>query len=343
VYDVLDEGQSPHMNESDARTDQLRHVSFVGRPTTTPPRPAPRAKPPASPAGKEVVARRTHPPGQFISWVLERAGLVAESYRGEPLGRRVSACLRALHATTEQQGRQILEQRPELLPSAVSALLIGVTSFFRDAAVFDALRAEVLPDLAARGRALRVWSAGCSNGAELYSLAILLAQAGLLEVHGHKSFLLGSDCRHDAMEQARAGLYSSKDLENVKPSDRDRCFDGVGTLWRPIEALRRGVHWKVSDVGRRIEEGPWDLVLWRNMAIYLQPDSAAVVWRGLASVLAPRGVLVVGKAEQPPAELPLICISRCIYHSCPRGGGHARGSGPRPTSHKGPRATEKSE
>jgi chemotaxis methyl-accepting protein methylase len=251
----------------------------------------------------------------FITWVFERASLAVESYRGAALGHRLSACLRVLHANTETQARQILEERPELLSAAVSTLLIGVTDFFRDAQVFEALRTEVLPELTARGHPLRIWSVGCSSGAELYSLAILLAKEGRLEC----SFLLGSDCRRDAMEQAHAALYDSNELRSVEPSDRQRYFDHVGNSWRPVEPLRRHVHWKVSDLGRRIEEGPWDMILWRNMAIYLKAEVAASLWRGLTSVLAPQGVLVVGQAERPPVDLPLTCVSRCIYRACVEG------------------------
>jgi chemotaxis protein methyltransferase CheR len=296
-------------------TDTLSHVRFVGRPTIAMSRSPRQGKPPL-PAAKPVVAHPSEPPGQFISWAFERAGLAVESYRGEPLRRRLSACLRALHAHTEAQARRILEQRPDLLPAAISALLIGVTEFFRD---FETLRTEVVPELALRSRPLRVLSAGCSNGAELYSVAILLAQAGLLE----DSFLLGSDCRQDAIEQAQAALYNSNDLRKIDPSDHRRYFEKAGNLWRPIEPLRRHVHWEVADLGRRIEEGPWDIILWRNMAIYLEAEAAASVWRDLASVLAPDGILVVGKAEQPPVELSLIYVRRCIYRACSRASGRA--------------------
>ena len=319
-----------------ALTDALSHVRFVGRPTIAAPRTPTRAKPP-SPTVKPAIARPSKRTDQFISWVFARAGLTAESYRGETLERRLSACLRALHANTEARARQILEQRPDLLPAAISALLIGVTGFFRDAPVFEALRTETLPELTTRGRPLRVWSAGCSRGAELYSLAILLAQVGLLE----DSSLLGSDCRHDAIEQARAALYNSNDLQKIEPSDRRRYFDEAGGLWRPIEPLRRHVHWKVADLSRRIEEGPWDMILWRNMSIYLKAESAASMWRGLTSALGPEGVLVVGKAERPPVELPLTCVRTCIYRACPRdGGGRDPGPSSRPTSHRSPRAPE---
>ena len=224
----------------------------------------------------------------------------------------------------------MLEHRPELLPAAVSSLLIGVTSFFRDESVFDTLRTAVLPKLASQGRPLRVWSAACAGGAELYSVAILLAQAGMLE----GSFLLGSDCRSDAVEQAQAAIYSSDDLKNVEPADRRRYFERAGALWRPTEPLRRQAHWRVTDLCRGVEAGPWDIILWRNMAIYLTPEAASTVWRGQAAALAPGGVLVVGKAERPPVELELVNAGRYIYSRGCATGRQNRRPATRPTNHR---------
>jgi chemotaxis methyl-accepting protein methylase len=311
------------MNEQISGTDALRHVRFAGRPAASVPRHARRARS-IPPAALPLDAIPSEPPGQFVSWVFERAGLAVEGYRGEPLARRLPACLRTLHAHTQDQARQILEARPELLPAAVSALLIGSTDFFRDAHVFETLRTDVLPKLA--DGPLRIWSAGCSGGAELYSMAILLAEAGLLE----RSFLLGSDCRHEAIVEATAALFSSGNLENISAPLRRKYFDEVGGLWRTVEPLHRRVQWKVADLGRRIEPGPWDMILWRNMAIYLKAEAAAAIWQGLASVLSPGGVLVAGRAERPPPGLPLICIGRCIYLACPREGGRIRGPRTRP-------------
>jgi chemotaxis protein methyltransferase CheR len=322
-----------YMNDSGSSEDPLRHIRFTGRATVPAAHSAKRAKGHTGPAKS---ARNSEQPGPFISWVLHRAGLAAESYRAQPLQRRLPACLRALHAHTEDQARETLDQRPELLPAAISALLIGVTDFFRDEPVFDLLRKQVLPDPALRARPLRVWSAGCSSGAELYSVAILLDQAGMLE-GGH---LLGTDCRQDAITYAKAALYNSHELRNIEPSPRHKHFEPVGALWRPIEPLRRHVHWKVADLSRGVEKGPWDIILWRNMAIYLTAEAAGAVWRGLVSVLADGGVLVVGKAERPPVELPLSCVGRCIYRAAPRGRGH--GCGAQSKNHRGPRASEKS-
>lgn len=324
------------MHERGGSEDALRHVRFAGRPISAarPPRRPPRLSSPAA----SVAAPTSELPGPFVSWVLHRAGLDAASYRGQPLERRVSACLRALRAHSEAEARQILEDRVDLLATAVDALLIGVTEFFRDGAVFEALGTEVLAKRASRGRPLRVWSAGCSTGAELYSVAILLSEAGLLK----GSFLLGSDCRHDAIERAKAALYNADDLRKVDPSDRPRHFEKAGSLWRPAEPLRRHVHWKVADLDRHVEPGPWDMILWRNMAIYLRAGAAASVWRRLESALAPGGVVVVGKAERPPAELRLICVRRCIYRAWSRDDGHDSVPAVRRTVHRNSKASETS-
>ena len=271
----------------------------------------------------------------FISWVLGRAGLDAAAYRAQPLHRRLPACLRAMKVGSTHAARALLERKPRLVTSVISLLLIGVTEFFREPGVFEILRTQVLPEMARHNRRLRVWSAAASTGAELYSMAILLGEAGLLE----RSYLLGSDCRGDAIERARLGLYDATMLDLVPCTTRDKyfvpvaedrgagcnlqshgytgrlatCPQPVGQRWRPVEALRRQVHWKVADLLAGVEHGPWDIILWRNTAIYLEPCPAETIWRRLAAVLSPQGVLVAGKADRPPHDAGLTHAARCIY------------------------------
>jgi chemotaxis methyl-accepting protein methylase len=255
--------------------------------------------------------RSDDPPDEFIAWVLARAGLDATAYRTPPLVRRLPACLRALKASTPDAARSMLERTPDLLAPALNALLIGVTTMFREPEVYQFLRAEILPAWSVRSDALRIWSAACSSGDELCSMAMILADAGLLE----RSYLLGTDCRGDAVAQARAGLYEAAALGPMGKEFRDRYLERAGRGWRPVEALRRQLHWKVADVLSGVEAGPWDMILWRNAAMYLNANNAETVWRQLASVLRDGGVLVVGKAERPPLELGLKHVGRCVYRS----------------------------
>ncbi len=288
--------------------DILQNVRFAGRPRLEL---AGSGKPSKRPSMEEKVVPVRFPERhhQLISWIFKRAGLNIDIYKCAPLQRRLSACLRALHAENEVHARQLLEQNPDLLPKAINTLLIGVTDFLRDSSVFDELRTMVLPRLAPRPRPLRVWSAGCSNGSELYSMAILLAQVGALE----GSYLLGSDCRRDAVAHARTGLYSPDNLQNIAPAERRSYFNKIGNFRQPIEPLRRHVHWKVANLEQCIEEGPWDIILWRNMAIYLKTEAINLIWQDLVSTMTSEGVIVLGRAERPPAPLPFVKVGRCIY------------------------------
>ena len=290
----------------------LRHVYFEGKRTsgTVGNRKPGNHEPSAQPSAPVSDHTPEHP---GIAWILEQGGLDLSAYRREPLARRLPACLRAIKARSMDHAREILENRPELLPAAISSLLIGVTEFFRDPPVFEALRTRVLPGLTRPSPPLRILSAACSTGAELCSVAILLAEAGILD----RAFLLGTDCRTDAVERSRSGLYEPSALATVKTGIMDKYFEANGDYWSPVGALQRKMHWKVSDINHEVEDGPWDIILWRNTAIYLNPSAAEKVWRQLVTTLAPGGFLVTGKAERPPVGLNLVQTSRCIYRKGP--------------------------
>jgi chemotaxis methyl-accepting protein methylase len=183
------------------------------------------------------------------------------------------------------------------MPRALDALLIGVTEFFRDAAVFASLRDDVLPALARTGRPLRVWSAACSTGAELYSVAMLLAESGRLA----GARLLGTDCRPGAVGSARSGRYSAAEVKRIPAALAGRYLRPEGDGFR-IALPEADIRWRTADLGRSVEPGPWDLILFRNTAIYMEPAAAGRVWAALAQVLAPGGALVTGRAERPHIE-----------------------------------------
>jgi len=242
--------------------------------------------------------------------VLEGAGLDSTFYREAPLRRRTASCLRALKAGSEAAARARLESRPELLGMALSTMLIGVSSFFRDQVVFEAIRAAVIPALAERSR-LRILSVGCSSGEELYSVAMLLAEAGLIE----RSELLGIDCRADAIAAARSGAFNLADVAVLEPQLQTRYFDPGMVTRRVAAAIRNGVNWQVQDATRQLPDGEWDVVLCRNVTIYLQDVAAESLMTRIVGQLAPGGFVVVGKAERPPAGLNLTAIGSCVFRA----------------------------
>jgi len=257
----------------------------------------------AEPVASEVV--------DHLAFLLRRAGVDPGHYHMASLSRRVGACLRSLKARSLEEARSRLEQEPERLTGAVSTILIGVTEFFRDPHVFACLDEVVLPKLAAGRRRLRVWSAGCADGAELYSVAMLLARRGLLG----GSTLVGTDCRPDVLCKAERGWFDRDQVERLPLPFRAPFLVEEGSGGRVCGVLRRAVCWRQGDIlAAPPADAPcWDLILCRNVAIYLEPAASALLWSRLLQSLRVGGVLVVGKAERPDRQRCLVRLAPCVF------------------------------
>ncbi|MET0263944.1 MAG: CheR family methyltransferase, partial [Rariglobus sp.] len=245
----------------------------------------------------------------LMAWMLSQAGLEPSAYRSSAIQRRVSACLRRLRVNSADAARDLLTRQPEMLPFALNTMLIGVSEFFRDEAVFDYLKNSVLPDLLETRDGLRVCSFGVSGGQELYSVAMLLTECGALA----QSTLQGIDCRADAIQRACEGVYGADDIAGVAPARRERFFQPSGGRWAVSPVLKKRIQWIVEDLFTGAADRECDLILFRNVAIYFNETHSAEAWRRLCSQLVPGGILVTGRAEKPPASLPLTRLAPSIY------------------------------
>jgi chemotaxis protein methyltransferase CheR len=245
----------------------------------------------------------------FLRFLFKEAGLDLNKYRMRTLKRRIGACLRALNAGSFADARRMVQMKPALLPAAISTMVIGVTSFFRDAPVWEMLGKEVIPALFKGRYGLAIWCMGCSDGHELYSLAMLLAEMKLLQ----RCHLLGTDCRADAVRRARAGQFEASAIKSVPAELLSRYFEEKEAQWRVIPAIRDAIHWRRADVLTLHEPGVWDLILCRNMTMYFAPEASAALFPRLEMSLRPGGALVLGKAERPMAASHLSTVGPCIY------------------------------
>jgi chemotaxis methyl-accepting protein methylase len=246
---------------------------------------------------------------EFLDWLLDRAGVSVSHYRPESLARRLPACLRILRANSPAHARTVIERNSNLTGRAIGAVLIGVTSFFRDKQVFEDLDHHVLSKLADRAAA-RIWSVGCSDGMELYSVAMQLAERGAL----HRCELVGTDCRLPATRIAAAGVYLDEAVRDVPEHLRSRYFVASDAKTHSISAtLRSQIQWRTADVMGTPEPGPWDLILCRNMAMYMRSDAVGRLWDILQNALRPGGYLVLGKAERPGGARRMSMIAPCIF------------------------------
>lgn len=192
-------------------------------------------------------------------------------------------------------------ESPDLSQDVVEALLNNETYFFRDKPTFDQLPQEILPELARRRsnvKRLSIWSAGCSTGQEVYSLAMLFAEQKE-RWHGWTIELLGTDVSHRAVNAARSGLYSQFEVQRgLGVAQMLRHFEETACGWQIREDTRRMVHFRQHNVlGPHPGRQPFDLVLCRNVLLYFDRTTRAAAFERLASAVMPDGFLMLGAGE----------------------------------------------
>jgi two-component system CheB/CheR fusion protein len=179
-------------------------------------------------------------------------------------------------------------------------LLINVTSFFRDPAVFQLLAGTIIPDLVhshVADQPLRIWIAGCSTGEETYSLAMLFREAIDSQKSPTKLQFFASDVDPDAVASAREGLYPATIEADVSAERLARFFVKEDDHYRVLPELRASVVFTVQDVLADPPFSRLDLVTCRNLLIYLRPEAQAKVISLFHFALRPGGILVLGSAE----------------------------------------------
>lgn len=179
-------------------------------------------------------------------------------------------------------------------------LLINVTSFFRDAKVFELLSETILPDLvAAQGadQPLRIWIAACSSGEEAYSIAIVCREAITAAKLNIKLQIFASDVDPDAVATAREGLYPTSIKTEVSAERLKRFFTLDDHGYRVTAELRAVVVFTVQDVLTDPPFSRLDMISCRNLMIYLGPEAQTKLISVFHFALRKGGVLLLGSAE----------------------------------------------
>ena len=195
----------------------------------------------------------------------------------------------------------VMGKEPSLSQQVVEALLNNETYFFRDRAPFDLLGRYALPELHTRrqkSKRIRIWSAGCSTGQEVYSLSMLFADEPD-KWQGWTVDILGTDVSTSCVDRARNGVYSQFEVQRgLGINQMIKWFEECGDGWRAVEPLRKPVRFQVHNLLEPVPHpGVFDIVLCRNVLLYLSQDKKALAFERLASGLAEDGWLMLGAGE----------------------------------------------
>jgi len=271
--------------------------------------------------------------GALIDLVIARTGLDYYTDKRDVLERLIVTRMHGAGVATPDAYRAMLDAEPSGAEwrALESLITIRETFFFRDAAQFEALERHILPRLLrerAGLRRLRVWSAGCSNGAEPYSLAILLRRmldaGAVADAAAWQIEIVGTDLSAFALSEAQKAEFRPWSLRGLTREQIAQWFDHLPArnLWRlrpKYAAMVRFAHGNLLDLtAEGGAEAPFDLILCRNVLIYFTPARMSGVVGALAGRLRPGGWLVLGHAEGgivlPPALVTQRFPGAQAYH-----------------------------
>ncbi|MFH5925812.1 CheR family methyltransferase [Roseomonas xinghualingensis] len=244
--------------------------------------------------------------------IIQRTGHAYYEDKDSSLWERVQRRIRATGAGNSAGYLSLLEEGEEEWIALEAEITIGETFFFRDAGQFDALRDTILPQLISRRaeqRRLRIWSAGCSTGAEPCSVSILLRRLLGAEHRDWSITILGTDISAAALATAQQARFSPWALRGMDPAERARDFLPIegGHTWQLRPEHRNTVRFErqnllgLLDGALPLAMTEFDLILCRNVLIYFDRDLVPRLVRALGERLAPDGWLLLGHSEPDPS------------------------------------------
>jgi chemotaxis protein methyltransferase CheR len=185
----------------------------------------------------------------------------------------------------------------------IDAITTNETLFFRDSAPFELLRHKIVPDLIDRqGKGgpprIRIWSAACSTGQEIYSIAILLREL-LGDRDRYDIRLTGTDISDQAVTRASRGWYNAMEISRGLPDPlRDKYFSRSAGGWQIRDEIRGMASFKHANLMSDLSTlGRFDIVFCRNVAIYFSEQDKISLFRRIERIMEPNGYLIIGAME----------------------------------------------
>lgn len=234
------------------------------------------------------------------------------SYKSQQMRRRLDGFITRYSPGGVAVFCKTLDREPGVLSKLKDFLTINVSEFFRDSGQFSILKTQIMPRLLRQSPALNIWSAGCSIGAEAYSLAITLEEIA----PGRKHRILATDLDTEILKKAAAGgPYSRAEIGNVDRLRLRRHFIPGDKGYVVSDNIKKIVEFRQQNLLAGNFEKAFDLILCRNVMIYFSDEAKAKLHQGFCASLKEDGILFLGGTEglSDPNELGVIRLHSSMY------------------------------
>lgn len=245
---------------------------------------------------------------ELLRWALPRLGLRWDGFRRvrRQVCRRIARRIAEVGAKGAAEYRAVLASDPGEWRVLDGLCRVTISRFFRDRAVWSRLRDQVLPETSRvatqRGdRALRCWSAGCGSGEEPYELVIMFRLVVAPAFPGLELRVVATDADEVVLERARRACYDAGTVRELPPDWRELAFEQRNAELCLRAPFREGVEFRQEDLRLAMPDGPFDVILCRNVAFtYFEEPAQRAVLAGIAARLVRGGFLVIGAHESLP-------------------------------------------
>jgi len=243
----------------------------------------------------------------FAEFIHAHTGIVLNSTKAYLLESRLLPMLEEYGASNFTDFYYAGYRSSEWVARVVDAIATHETSFFRDQRPFELLQSKILPEFFGKQQNrldpastdLRIWSAACSTGQEVYSLGMIIAELLGREIGQWDITITGTDISDSVINKARKGLYTGYEVKRGVPPDlRQKYFESQGELLQVKADLRTMTLFeKMNLLTASPASGLYDIILCRNVAIYFNQDNRCRLFERISACLRPQGILIIGSTE----------------------------------------------
>ncbi|MFO7887869.1 MAG: CheR family methyltransferase [Eubacteriales bacterium] len=234
---------------------------------------------------------------KIIMLLRDYSGIDFSYYKENTIIRRIERRIKVKRYNSTEEYIKFLKKSDEEKGTLYREMLIGVTGFFRDKSAFEQLEKDIIPKLDYSKKTLRVWSSGCSTGEEVYSIAILLQEYKEKKGLDVEIKIFGTDIDKEALDIASKGYYPDSILSDVKKEYIDKYFIKEKNGRRISEKIRNLVVYAKHNVLKDPPFSKLDLIICRNLFIYIKPEIQQKVMSMFYYSLNKNGYLMLGSSE----------------------------------------------
>ncbi|NJD53753.1 MAG: protein-glutamate O-methyltransferase CheR [Candidatus Methanoperedens sp.] len=233
--------------------------------------------------------------------IKRKIGFNCEDYKQPHLKRRLAVRLRATESKSYKDYAQMLSKSEDEVNKLKETLTVNVTELFRNPETFDSVRNNVLPELIKQkginNKVIKIWSAGCSNGEEPYSIAIMLNEFLGHSIKRYNISIQATDIDDDSIAKAEMAIFQPKQLEKIGQERINRFFIKKDNNYQVIDEVKKLVKVKRHDLISGPKLSGFDIIFCRNVTIYFEQSLQEVLYMNFYNALNEGGYFVMGKTE----------------------------------------------